>query len=596
MASNGQGYIQPASDDAGIYFDPIGSLKITDDTLDIIIPIDISFIQPHLDNLRDILRTSKFLCNQSKVYYEGECHYLFQPLSSRYFDIVRDFDSISHLISKSHKRSAWFGGIGSVIKQLFGNMDQDDAEKYSNAIETLENDQSKLATLMKENMMITTSTLLSLKEVIDKINANEVSLSHVIDTLNQEMANLTLISNKLLMRSKISGLSNILESSLLTLSFKIEDIINAIMFSKSSILYPSIITPKQLFSDLVGNYRFLPSSKQLPVPLTLDNIHILENISDVSSYYTNNKIIFVLQMPLVNTKEFDLYHTVPYPIALKTINNTLYSTIIPSTKYLGITKDKSAYCKLNSLNTCKVINTQYYICEISNIYSTSAVPICETEVISKALTSVPPLCKTEFVNGNFETFHKLRNNQWIYMISQNSKITIECDDQDLSESSISGTGILTIPDNCIAYCNNNKLIPKHIVEIKIKPIVLHFELINDTCCSSITYLKDNIKIPYVNLKNINNLDSLFSNYNKVTDQIKTDLNRVIEKPHIVLYGDYYSYTTVIISLIIILAISYKLYCYCKSVKTSKCNPKPDAPIEMASIDVEDVPAPRLRIT
>lgn len=520
-------------------------------------------------------------------------------MSSRYSDIVRDFDSISHLISKSHKRSAWFGGIGSVIKQLFGNMDQNDAEKYSNAIQTLENDQTKLATLMEENMMVTTSTLLSLKEVIDKINANEVSLSYAIDILNQEVTNLTHISNKLLMKSKISGLSNILESSLLTLSFKLEDIINAIMFSKSNILYPSIITPKQLFSDLVGNYRFLPSSKQLPVPLTLDNIHILENISDVSSYYANNKIIFVLQMPLVNTKEFDLYHITPYPIALKTVNNTLYSTIIPSTKYLGITKDKSSYCKLNSLTTCKVINTQYYICETSNVYSTSAVPICETEVISKALTSVPPLCKTKFINGNFETFHKLHSNQWIYMISQNSKITIECVNQDLSESSISGTGILTIPDNCIAYCNDNKLIPKHNIEIKLKPIVLHFELINDTCCSSTTYLKDNIKVPFVNLKNINNLDSLFSNYNKVTDQIKTNLNTVIEKPHIVLYGNYYSYATVIISLKIILVISYKLYCYYKLVKKSRCTPlpdSPDTPIEMASIDVEDVPVPRLRMT
>ncbi|XP_047037246.1 uncharacterized protein LOC124642689, partial [Helicoverpa zea] len=372
-------------------------------------------------------------------------------------------------MSKSNKRSAWFAGIGSVIKQLFGNMDEEDAIKYSDAIKTLENDQTKLATLMKDSILVTKSTLTSLKEIIDQISSNEASLNHAIDTLNQDIINITLATDKLLMRSKISGLSDILESTMLTLSFKLEDIISAIMFSKSNILYPSIITPKQLFADLVDNYRFLPSSKQLPVPLILDNIHIIENISDVSSYYTNNKIIFVLQIPLVNVKEFDLYNTIPYPIELNDVNSTLYSTIIPSTKYIGITKDKSSYCKIDSLSSCKVINTQYYICETPSVYSTSAVPICESEIISKALTSVPHICNTKFVNGNFETFHKLRRNQWIYVISQNSKLTIECNNQDLSEFSIHGTGILTIPEHCIAYCKDNKLIPQHSLVIKTKP-------------------------------------------------------------------------------------------------------------------------------
>lgn len=598
MASANQEYIQPASNDAGIYFDPIGTLKITDDTLDIIIPIDISFVQPHLENIKDILGTSKFLCKQSNVYYESECHYIFQPLSSRYSDIVRDFNSISYLISKKHKRTAWFSGIGTVIKQLFGNMDENDAIKYNDAIKTIEDDQTKLATLMKENMMVTTSTMSAFKEIIDKINSNEINLNHAIETLNKDIQNLTYITDKLFLRSKISGLSNILESSLLTLSFKLEDIINAIMFSKSNILYPSIITPEQLFSDLVNNYRFLPSSKHLPIPLVLENIHILENVSDVFSYYANEHIIFVLQIPLVNTEEFDLYHTIPYPVIIDPLNNTLYSTIVPSTKYLGITKDKASYCKSSSLSNCKTMNTQYYICEMSNVYSTSASPICETEVISKALSSVPLLCKTKFVNGNFETFHKLHNNKWIYIMSQKTKLTIECHNQDLFESSISGTGILTLPSECVAYCKENKLIPKRNLEIKVKPVVLHFELINDTCCSPTAYLKDNFKAPFVELKNIDNLDSLLSDYNRVTDHIKTDLNAIIDKPHIVLYGSYYSYTTIIIVLIILIIVFYKLYCYYKSYKTSKCNPNPEIALETISSDPEpiEIPAPRLRMT
>lgn len=476
-------------------------------------------------------------------------------------------------------------------------MDENDALKFSEAIRTVEKDQTKLAALMKDNMMITMSTLSSYKDAINKINSNEENLNFAIETLNRNIENLTLVSDKLLIKSKISGLLNMLENSLLTLSFKLEDIVNAIMFSKSNILYPSIITPKQLFSDLVDNYRFLPSSKELPIPLVLDNMHVIENISDISCYYANDKIIFVLQIPLVNAKEFDLYHVVPYPVNLRSVNETLYSSIIPSVQYLGITKDKVSYCKLNTLSNCKTINIQYYICEIPNIYSTSAVPICETEVISQASNSVPSSCKTEYVNGNFETFHKLYNNKWIYVISQKSKITIECPNKELSESFISGTGIISLPDECMAYCKDNKLISKRHIEINVKPVVLNFEIINDTCCSPTTYLKENIKAPFVDLKNVDSLDSLFTNYDRMSEQIKASLDQIIEKPHIVLYGNLYSYTTIVIVLIIVTALFYELYKYCKLVKKYKCNPNPEEPVEMTPPDPDDdTPAPRLRGT
>ena len=142
------------------------------------------------------------------------------------------------------------------------------------------------------------------------------------------------------------------------------------------------------------------------------------------------------------------------------------------------------------------------------------------------------------------------------------------------------------------------MIPKHNIEIKIKPIVLHFELINDTCCNSDTYLKDMNKTPFVELKNIDNLETLLSDYNKVTDHIKTNLNDIITKPHIVLYGDYYSYATIVIILIILLLVMYKIYKHCKLVKASKNVPNPVVSIEMTSPDPDsdEIPAPRLRMT
>lgn len=556
--------IQPTVNSPGIYFDPVGSLKIIDGYLSVVVPIDISFIQPHIKNLNGVIGTSKYLCKQSNVFSDVECHNMLQPLSIRYYDIIRDFESISHLIETRSKRSPWFGGVGMLFKHLFGVMDEDDAIKYSDAIKIVENDQTQLSKLVKENILITTSTLSSVKDVVNKISVNEQQLNSAIEILSANQKNLTLLSDTLLLRSKMNEILNMLEGSLLTLSFKLEDIVNGIMFSKSHILYPSIITPKQLFSELVQNYRFLADYCQFPLSLSLKNIHMLINVSEIASFYSDNKIVFVLKVPLVTSKEFSLYNCIPFPVL---ITNQTYSTIIPSTKFVGITRDKSFYCKLENLSNCKVIYNLYYICENLNVYSSSASPICESEIISKALNSVPTQCQTKFLQGHLEIWQRLSNNKWIYVINERSKLTIDCPKVENSELDISGTGILNLPMNCIAYYKDSRLIPKSTNIIKLNPIYSNINLINDSCCNLKQALRTKSNISIVTLKDIN-LESIISEHNKATSMIVKNIDNIIDKPHIVLYGEYYSYTTIIITILIVIVISILLYKYC--VKSGKC--------------------------
>lgn len=91
-----------------------------------------------------------------------------------------------------------------------------------------------------------------------------------------------------------------LENSLITLSFKLKDISNVLTFSKNNVLYLAICSPQQLCNDLVGNYRLLPSSKELPIHLNPSNVHTLMDVSSLSTFYHNSKIILVVKIPLVN--------------------------------------------------------------------------------------------------------------------------------------------------------------------------------------------------------------------------------------------------------------------------------------------------------
>ncbi|CAK1596607.1 unnamed protein product [Parnassius mnemosyne] len=128
------------------------------------------------------------------------------------------------------------------------------------------------------------------------------------------------------------------------------------MFSKSNILYPTILTPKELYLELVENYRFLPESKQLPVPLILDNMHTILNISEISSYFNKEKVVFAVKIPIINPIHLNIYHNLPSLVAHDKNNPESYSTIIPSSKDIGISKDRSMYSFNNIVSKLPVVN------------------------------------------------------------------------------------------------------------------------------------------------------------------------------------------------------------------------------------------------
>lgn len=558
-----------------------------DSYLNVIIPVDISFIAPQLENINSVIGTSRYLCKQGDVFQELECDNILLPLLSRYNDLCTDFDSISHiLVSKRSKRVAWFGIVGTVFKHLFGSMDENDAIKYSKAISSVQDDQRKLALYMKENILVTNSILKSYKELSRKINVNQVALENSINTINRILINITSDTNKIEFRSKFNELVNILENNIISLSFKLEDIVNSIMFSKANIVYPAIISPNQLFLELVDNYRYLPTSRMLPVPLTLDNIHIVLNISDVSSYYIDNKIVFALRIPLVKPDEYSLYNCIPFPVPYEKNNPISFTTIVPSSKFIGVTKDEQYYCKLDSLNLCKAIYNNY-ICDVTNSYSTTDESICEVELLTKIMTSIPNTCQSKIFHGKIEVIQKLNNNKWLYVGSEKSKINVECNNSD-STVPISGTSLITLPLDCKAYHKNTILIPKQNFVINLKPIVPDVNILNDSCCNFIKYKTIAPKLPTVNLLNVD-----FDNINHIdkSDKIMENLNDIITKPDTVTTYSI-SVTSICIILVVIVFtyfLTYKHQVLC--FKPAKPKPDDEDPAEDS-----EPPLPRIRIS
>lgn len=360
----------------GIHFNPQGSIKLINDHLHVVIPVDIEYLKPHIDN-----------CPGNKAISESECQNIFQPLHSIFDDITRDYSSISHLISSKTKRSAWISGVGTIFKQIFGTMDENDAILYGNAIEHLKNNDKKLLDLVKQNVIVSKSAISKFNESLFTINKNEERLNEVIESLSSRLTNMTINTDSLLFRAKIQEVFNVLQSSLLSLSNKLEDIVNSILFAKTNTLHPSVITPVDLYNELVSNVKYLSRFTEFPVPLELENMNIVLKLSEIISCIIDNKLLFTIKIPLVLITEFKLFKCIPIPLPHDNNVPNSFTLIIPSATYVAVNNDKTSYCILNDLNNCKTTLTENYICNNLKEFNIVENPICETEIISKVLYS-----------------------------------------------------------------------------------------------------------------------------------------------------------------------------------------------------------------
>lgn len=543
---------------------------------------------------------TKRLCNETKnIKIITECNSWIQPLLAQFQDMSRKFNSISHLVDNKVKRSAWIGGIGTVMKQIFGTLDENDGLTYVEAINTLQNNEKHLAALMKENILVTTSVLKHYNNTLHKIVNNEANLNEAIDQLTIRVNEITEITDELQIIHNINAVFDLLTTSILTISFQLEDIIDGILFSSQNILHPAILTPKQLHQELVNNFRHLPNDLELPVTLDINSIHLILNISRLVCYYVSNRIIFVLQVPLVNTREYVLFHNIALPTPYDPTKPKTFSLIIPDNKYIAMTKDKTYYCAFDNLEICKTVSPGNFICDIEQVYSSDAKPTCESEMLSKVISEKPSQCKAKVIIGKIDTWKSLRNNKWIYIQSEPNKISIDCLNSKLFEANLLGTGVLNIPKNCIGYCKSTTLIPKYNLLNVTSPInhIPDFNLINDTCCNLDKLNKHINNISPVHLNNIDIDNFNFENKMKI-EPILNDLDKIEnqQSPHIVQYGTHYS---VLIILILILLISFLGYItlkkLCKSgsnrrfqfkVKINKSSPQFDPEIDRQDPDIE----------
>lgn len=511
-----------------------------------------------------------------------ECTNSISSLRSQHVNNVKKFSSISYLVRQEQPRRVKRGFIdagGSLLKTFFGTLDADDAVKFSDAIDKVQSDEKYLLHLMKDNIHIIKSTISTFNSTIVKVNENQNIINKNLNSIESAFAQLGNANDKLDVRTHLNSLFNSLESIIVTLSFDIDDINNAILFSKLNVLHPSVLSPYQLYNDLKRNMNNLPKHTELPVSLSLQNIHELIDVCNIACYFHDNRVILVLQIPLVLPQTYNLYHVIPLPSPYDISKPDTFVLVAPNKPYVAITADRMFYSLFDNVEKCKVISEKCYVCELNNVFSTIANPICETILLSEVVNSLPKVCETKLLRGSVDVFHKLSRSRWVYVQSEPSKCHITCDnDVNTYDEILFGTGILSLRKDCKAFYKTLQFSAGDILETNVTTIVSSFNIVEDDCCNKTKLNKTLLHLPFVKLIDANNFDSLLHASIHLND-FEQEMEKLDYPSHLHQYSIHYLSLTYVLTVVVFIYLLYrskKLICpkspsaYCVQIY-NQCN-------------------------
>ena len=208
-----------------------------------------------------------------------------------------------------------------------------------------------------------------------------------------------------------------------------------------------------------------------------------------NTFYKENKLVFIINIPLVEYHIFNIYSTNPFP----TYRNDNLIFIQPSTKYVAIDNTQTYYIEINEnqFDKCILMSHKNYICKqeqpsiiINNFEN------CEL-LLFTGVKAIPKSCDTRIIRYDQSLFIQLKSgNEWLFAIPKETSITLNCKyAQNLIKFKIQNSGKLLLDKTCKGHTKHYILNPHYSLTYKVDTDFVPNIDLNITCCDKIEILK-----------------------------------------------------------------------------------------------------------
>lgn len=250
-----------------------------------------------------------------------------------------------------------------ISKFLFGTLDENDAD-YDEQIRKFEENSDDMTDLLKQQVSVIKTTLGTFSNTLIDIQRNDklvqkglLDIKTYLDTLAAETARtLSMFEAKFMIERHITQVNN----ALTTLQRNIDVVLDSV-HAQSGIVQPQIVPPGLLLDSLKGGQSFFPPDTILPFPLSKDSNSLIYKVCEIHVYLQNERLNYVINIPLENKGEFRAYCLVPVPLLVNK-DKLIYIKIGESVLYVDNVRQYYYLGSEDQLRKCKEPAKRKYVC------------------------------------------------------------------------------------------------------------------------------------------------------------------------------------------------------------------------------------------
>jgi len=280
----------------------------------------------------------------------------------------------------------------------------------------------------------------------------EQNLQYLQEQTNTTIQNL----NKLVFRTKVLEQALLFELVLNKYAYETQNLISIINTALDGKIHTSVFTPQRIIKELLEIKVDLPIGNTFPLDINTESLNDILRISEKTIFFKDSYLIYVIEIPLISSEEYSIYHPIPLPIPH---SKQAIFLVDPEIDYLGVSRDNENFIALDNGKWEECITLKpYKVCRGNHhIQHCAGAEVCVVSLLVNNQLN-PDHCKFKFVSLKTPIWHQLvQTNLWIYYTQPELGIITCTNPIKNSKIEIEGVGRITIPPFCKINFRNSIL-------------------------------------------------------------------------------------------------------------------------------------------
>lgn len=181
--------IKPIDSSSGLIYAHLGRVKLSNQKYTLLTFINLTHINEKIDETYFLYQKSLGICNKlPTTKFDFHCQNQLAYINTKIKNIENDFSIISRQLTPRRIKRGILNGIGDGLKFLFGTPDAEDAQFYTDSINTLVSNQKQTAVLMQQQIRVVSSTITTFNNSLQTLNRNTKTLNENIKKFDDFMS------------------------------------------------------------------------------------------------------------------------------------------------------------------------------------------------------------------------------------------------------------------------------------------------------------------------------------------------------------------------------------------------------------------------